>query len=336
MRTPSLEQVAVRVANRALRTIRSIPALRRMYYRNLNEQTFSTIYAHDSMLADRVRMESYARAIDTHIQPGMVVIDVGTGSGVLACLAAQRGAQVHALEHAAIIEHARMLAKANGLADRITFHHMHSRDLELPGRVDAILHEQIGLNLVDENMVENILSLRDRLLKPRGLILPAHFELYADPVELRADLVVPYSWEHQFHGLDFRCFRPEVLPWTIGQGQDKRMLEPGDVAANLAPEQRVLTLDLQTRKRGALQTDFACDGTLERSGRLDGFALYFKIGFDDAISFKTGPGHLRTHWASRLLRTEAREVRAGQRIAFHLHAADVTDAERWTWGYTVR
>lgn len=330
-----LEAAAIDAAWRTIRALRSVPAVRRDSYRANNHDSFRNIARHDGMLADRVRMRAYARAIDRYIQPGMVVVDLGTGSGVLACLAAQRGARVHAIEHSEVIDAARELARTNDLASSITFHRMHSRDFETKERVDVILHEQVGHNLIDEDMVENVVSLRDRLLAPGGLVLPARFELYADPVQLRADRTVPYGWEQRFHGLDFSCFWPDVKPGMHGDGRDKRWLVTEDVEKNLAPDQSVLSLDLQTMRRDALPVRMAYETTIAASGRLDGFAQYFGLAFDDELRFKTGPGHPHTHWDARLLRTEACDVVAGQRLAFEMLAANPTDAESWFWSYSI-
>ena len=49
-----------------------------------------------------------------------VVLDVGTGSGILAIWAAQAGAKkVYAVEATDMAVHARQLAQANGVADRV-------------------------------------------------------------------------------------------------------------------------------------------------------------------------------------------------------------------------
>jgi protein arginine N-methyltransferase 1 len=331
-----LEIAAVEAARRTIRAIRSVPAVRREAYRVSNRDGFGNIAWHDGMLGDRVRLRAYARAIDRYVQPGMVVVDLGTGSGVLACLAAQRGAHVHAIEHTDVIHHARELARTNDLASSITFHQLHSRDFQAPGPVDVILHEQVGHNLVDEDMVENVVSLRERVLAPNGRVLPARFELFVDPVQLREDRTIPYSWEHRFHGLDFSCFAPArgTMP-GMDDGSDKRWIAPGDVERNLAPERSVLRFDLGTMKRDALPVRLAYDTAFAASGRLDGFAQYFEIAFDDELRFKTGPDHPRTHWDARLLRTEARDVAAGERLVFEMIAEDPTDPQRWPWSYTI-
>ena len=78
---------------------------------------------HAALLRDTTRIDRYDRAIRQLVRPGMVVLDVGTGTGILALLAARRGARVHAVESGPIIGLARQLAAGNGLADRIVFHH---------------------------------------------------------------------------------------------------------------------------------------------------------------------------------------------------------------------
>lgn len=60
------------------------------------------------------------RAVLDHVQPGDRVLDVGTGSGVNAILAATRGAQVVAVDiNPRALEAARANAARNGVADQV-------------------------------------------------------------------------------------------------------------------------------------------------------------------------------------------------------------------------
>ncbi len=93
-----------------------------------------------------------------------------TGSGVLACLAARRARKVYAIEHSTLIDRATLLAQSNGITN-VEFLRVHSRDFAPPEKVDVLLHEQIGMNLVDEDMIANLGDLRRRVLTPGGLIL---------------------------------------------------------------------------------------------------------------------------------------------------------------------
>ena len=83
-------------------------------YRDFNERYFANFHEQERMLADKPRMNFYHTAIMRHIQPGDRVIDLGTGTGILAAFAARRGAaKVYAIDHSEILEHARALAVAN-------------------------------------------------------------------------------------------------------------------------------------------------------------------------------------------------------------------------------
>ncbi|MFQ5690254.1 MAG: hypothetical protein ACE5HQ_08280 [Gemmatimonadota bacterium] len=47
-------------------------------------------WQHEKLLADEVRISAYCRAIEKYVDEGDVVIDLGTGTGVLAFMAAEQ------------------------------------------------------------------------------------------------------------------------------------------------------------------------------------------------------------------------------------------------------
>src|SRR5689334_18755552 len=61
-------------------------------YRDFNHRYFASLHEQERMLADRQRMDFYHAAIARHIKPGARVIDLGTGTGILAAFAARAGA----------------------------------------------------------------------------------------------------------------------------------------------------------------------------------------------------------------------------------------------------
>ena len=113
-----------RFAARALTAVRRLfrPALSPAErYREINGRCFSSFYEQERMLADRPRMEFYRTTIQRHIRPGDRVIDLGTGTGILAALASRRGAAiVYAIDHSSILKTARTLAQANRI-ERVDF-----------------------------------------------------------------------------------------------------------------------------------------------------------------------------------------------------------------------
>ncbi|KAL1495990.1 hypothetical protein AB1Y20_014627 [Prymnesium parvum] len=137
---------------------------------------YASIYDHVGMLRDMQRMGAYHDAIrrnaGRHFR-GKAVLDVGTGTGVLAIWAAQAGARkVYAVEATGVARHAEALVAAHGLQDVVTVLRGTMEEVELPERVDVILSEWMGYFLLRESMVQSVIYARDRWLKEGGAMYP--------------------------------------------------------------------------------------------------------------------------------------------------------------------
>lgn len=96
---------------------------------------YAQLYHQKQMLTDHNRMAAYHAAIvgNADIFKGKVVMDVGTGSGILAVWAAQAGAKrVYAIEYTDMANHARRVVKANGVEHIVTVIQGAVEDVVLP------------------------------------------------------------------------------------------------------------------------------------------------------------------------------------------------------------
>ena len=109
---------------------------------------YSEYLSHHTMIQDEHRTLGFYNAIKTKIAPNDVVVDFGSGSGVLAVLCAKLGAsKVYAVEqnkqlHTTI----EALAKANDVRDKIEIHSVTSDVFieSFTGKVDLLVSEGIG------------------------------------------------------------------------------------------------------------------------------------------------------------------------------------------------
>lgn len=302
---------------------------RKLAYAIRNRFTFGDLYQHDRMLADTVRMNAYRAGIAEHVSSGDVVVDLGTGSGILAFLAARNGAgRVHAVEHGDMIKLAEETARANSI-ENVSFHQTHSSRFDPGEKVDIILHEQIGDALFDERVIENVADLRDRLLKPGGKILPAYLKLYIEPVQLVDGANAPFIWEQEIDGISFANFASvaERQPFTYRY----RVFRPFPFERLLCEPEAVLEVDLYQAIPGQLPKRISYRREAVADGRLDGFCVYFAASFDAGNSFTSSPEGKITSWATPLLRVSPRPVRAGETIALELEADDLAQPGSWRW-----
>jgi len=300
-------------------------------YREFNGWYFAHFNEQEKMLADRPRMDFYHAAVARHVHPGDRVIDLGTGTGILAVFAAKQGAaKVYAIDHSEILKHARRLAAHNKI-EHVEFIATHSRDFVTTERVDVILHEQMGDFLFDEAMVPNVIDLRDRLLKPGGQIVPALFEFFCEPVKVKDDRHIPFIWELNVHGYDYSCLersRPQDPQYYQHASCDLDVIEHC-----LGQPEPALKLDLQTLREADLPRELRLKRTVIHAGRLDGFAVYFRALVDSDLSLSSSPldPGRAPHWGFRILRTEAATYAQGDVIELTLTVEQWAKPDTWRW-----
>lgn len=103
-------------------------------------------------LIDDTRTIAFAKAIKKTVSPGDVVVDMGTGSGVLAMCAARAGARkVYAVEiDPNNIRTLEATFSANNLQNIITVVPGDILTVSLPEKVDVIIGEMIATGLIEE------------------------------------------------------------------------------------------------------------------------------------------------------------------------------------------
>jgi precorrin-6B methylase 2 len=262
------------------------------------------------MLEDRIRTSRFIRAIRKTVRPGDVVVDLGTGSGVLAVAAAQAGAkQVYAIEVRPIAEFASRFFRESGLGDRITLVRGMSTEIALPEKADVLVSEMIGDEPLGERILEITADAVARLLKPGARLIPSALRIYATPV------VVPAKVRQK------AFFTPEVLDrfqrWYSLPFES--LLEPGDPNATQISLVRTLVNPWTARRWPLLGppallhdfdlavqflTPFTSDTTLylQREGDLGGLLVHFEAELAAGVRITTEPTCVdnRNHWRSPL------------------------------------
>lgn len=309
---------------------------RDLFQRVANRIFFTDFGIHEKMLADTARVEAYYDAISKYVRPNDLVIDLGTGTGLLAFFAHQKSPKkVYAIDHSKIIDSARLLAESNHLSG-VTFIGKYSKHIQLPEKVDVLVQEQMGSWLFNENMVECVLDLRDRLLKKGARILPNKFAFLIEPIQLKDECRVPLIWEQRIHGISYFCLRDG----NQARAKPSVMIRPFEVDRFLCEPAPLLTFDLETMPDVAsIPKTFHSHKTVSSAGRLDGFCLYFNAAFDDTISLDASPlrqGKSFTNWQVPLYRAESVSLKEGDEIDFTLDMPELKHYKSWHWDYQTR
>lgn len=258
-----------------------------------------------------MRTGAYHNAITANAADfkGKVVVDVGTGSGILAFFAAKAGARkVYALEASGAALRARKLLAANGLGDVVEVIHGKVEEITLLERADVIVSEPMGFMLIHERMLESYIIARQRFLKPGGLMLPTTGTIYAAPftdAALHAEQAakVAFWGATDFYGLDLTPLAEDAAADhfaqpVVGYVDPACLLTAASASGGPGVASHVIDFARdapESLKRLEIPLDFVA----AKTGVCHGLAAWFDVlfaGSTQHVTLTTGPFTAGTHW----------------------------------------
>ena len=294
---------------------------------------------HETMLKDTVRTDAYRDFIYNHksLFAGKTVLDVGCGTGILSMFCAKAGAaRVIAVDNSAIIDKARENIFNNGLADKITCLRGKIEEVSLPvDKVDIIVSEWMGYCLLYEAMLDSVIWARDKYLKPQGLMVPSHMNMWVAPITDPDYIADHILFWRDVYGFDMKAMQ-------AGIHEDAQVLNMP--ATTLCAEPfPFLQLSLHTTTVKDLSFKRKWEGKLTKDiDALDGFIIWFDSFFmpsqDDpvpndakaeewakdgkkGVAFTTGPKGTPTHWKQGVLLIDnTKEGGVGRKEGEHIVA----------------
>ncbi|MGE0448395.1 MAG: 50S ribosomal protein L11 methyltransferase [Vicinamibacterales bacterium] len=293
----------------------------------MSNKTYDVI-GHSEMLADRVRMEAYVQSLRAVCREDAVVLDLGTGTGVMALLAGKLGARrVYAVELSNAILVARELAQVNGLSDRITFLQAASTEIVLPEPVDIVVADVRGVLPVVGTSLATMIDAR-RFLSRSGVIIPARDTIRAALVEREEMFELRVGpWRRLDCGLDGSIVERLTLnTWTKDTTPAEALLtRPSDV----------LTIDYASCSEANVSGSF--ESEVMRGGTAHGLCVWFDTQLVDGIGFSNEPGRPQAIYGQAffpLMRPVA--VERGDIVNVRLQASQVADDYVWRWDVAIR
>ncbi|CAN0025645.1 unnamed protein product, partial [Ectocarpus sp. 12 AP-2014] len=343
----------------SLENIKSL-AVDRWHFRMLNHSARNEAY---SRAIQRAVTDAAAAAAGRNSEAGVTVLDIGTGTGILAVLAARAGAShVYACEvNSVLCDVAREVLERNGVADRVTVIHKSSGALQpgvdLPeGGVDVIVTELVDSGLLGEKIIPVLTDARARgLLARGGRVVPEGACVYAailesDAVRRRSRLL-----PGNLGGLSSASVCPTIEePYTceasgqsradIGRLEHRLLTSPQPVlevdflkdGADLMARSAMCSPQDVPAAPGMPPSSAVANVAVKCSGRADAVAVWFDLWLDkergerDVVSTRPGqsaPGDA-SGWDAAIYFADGANLTEGSEVS--LGASSRVDRLRFT------
>lgn len=233
---------------------------------------------HQQLLSDRVRNQTFHKALKRHLRKGARVLDIGSGTGVWAIVAAKLGAaKVVAIEREKLlIPIIERLAAKNGVANIVDVIEGDSRQVKIPGRFNLIVSETVGNYGFEEEIVPILIDARKRFLKKDGVVIPRELTAVVAPAHLTgANEPLPAGLN-----LNYSFFQ------TLNNDISKKISDP-TLLQLLARPASLAKVDLTTVTTPPPLTDMKCSWRVRDGSAVNCLVVFAQVVLTKGISLNT-------------------------------------------------
>ena len=275
------------------------------------------------MVADEQRAAAYASALRAAIRPGDRVLEVGTGVGFFAVVAARAGAgHVDAVDTNPAIHLGPRVAALNGCEDRITFHHSSVAHVAVPRPADVLIIDVRGPTPFGSRSLEILIDARDRLLRRGGRIIARTDRVMVAPARAPETFRREVVQAHMREGV-----RLDPVERIVFDTPMACRVAPADLAA---PEQCWTVLDYE------IVNSSDASGTVQWQLNdpiaIDGLAVWFEADLGHGITFSSGPeGTVSTYRQLFIPFCRRVALEHGDEFRVELSTRQVRASCVWTW-----
>lgn len=247
---------------------------------------------HFAMLNDNERNDAFAVALERCLPPDAHVLDIGSGTGLLAMMAARAGARkVTTCEvNPLLAEIATQVVAAHGMSDVITVVPKRSDqlqvgvDIERPA--DLIISEIVDCGLIGEGLFATMRHARKHLLAPGGRLLPESARLFGFLVESK--VMARLNGVGSAHGFNLRLLNTVAtqghFPVRLRTWPHRVLSETTELAKfDLAND----TLDDGSRKISL---------PVAATGEAHALVVWFELNLGGNVMVRSSPDNLSSHW----------------------------------------
>ncbi|KAB2940652.1 MAG: 50S ribosomal protein L11 methyltransferase [Hyphomicrobium sp.] len=239
---------------------------------------------HRTLIADRVRNAAFEAALRGVIEKGVTTVaDIGTGTGLLALMAARLGArEVFLYEVAEVAGVAAKILKTNS-ARKCHLIPCHSIEMVDPPKVDVVVSETLGNYAFEEHIIETLADAKKRFLKSGGVMIPRRLEQYVAPV-------VSDRIQREFAAWDETGFDLSVAKTMSLNNIYVRTLATDELLESRQWDSIDFGTDTRSSRKGG------ASWRIRSATTVYGFAAWWKAELAPGITLSTAPDAPRTHW----------------------------------------
>ncbi len=279
---------------------------------------------HLKMLADRDRNKAYEEAIAKVVNTDSVVLDIGTGSGLLSLMCSRHGAKkVYTCEQSKYISAvAEEIIGNNDERGVIQLFNKKSTALtssELSPKPNILVAEIFDAGLIGEGVVPTFRHALQNLCATDCKVIPSGGRVIGQLLQI--DELSTVNPVRSIEGFDLSAFDQFRIPSEyISEDLNKFKHQ------FLSPEFHLLTYDFSKLPDPIKADTFTAKDfkiKANKSGRIDGIAFWFELLLDDEITLSSSPKRLDNHWGQAIFFfEESLTVAAGSTISFQLRYND--------------